>query len=133
MKLTNSIGQRRLSVNSKFRVINVYDSWFYFQDTSTKLSQIPLIFVSFSNLKYWNADVFLFHLVSSVKKSSRIIIRRYLSNLVKFKMAVSQGMRLGFSLHLRAEEAIAKFEKGIEDDFNYLHEILAEAKRHFGR
>lgn len=45
----------------------------------------------------------------------------------------SQGVRLGFSLHLRAEEAVAKFEKEIEDDFNYLHEILAEAKRHFGR
>lgn len=44
-----------------------------------------------------------------------------------------EGLPLGFSLHLRAEEAIAKFQREIEDDFNYLHEILAEAKRHFGR
>lgn len=42
-------------------------------------------------------------------------------------------MALGFSLHLRAEEAIEKFQREIEDDFNYLHEILAEAKQHFGR
>ena len=42
-------------------------------------------------------------------------------------------MALGFSLHVRAEEAIAKFQKETEDDFNYLHEILAEAKQHFGR
>lgn len=55
----------------------------------------------------------------------------------EFKMAVAnnskEGMALGLSLHLRAEEAIAKFQMEIEDDFNYLHEILAEAKRHFGR
>lgn len=55
----------------------------------------------------------------------------------EFKMAVAcnskEGLPLGFSLHLRAEEAIAKFQKEIEDDFNYLHEILAEAKQHFGR
>lgn len=44
-----------------------------------------------------------------------------------------EGMALGFSLHLRAEEAIEKFQREIEDDFNYLHEILAEAKQHFGR
>ena len=45
-----------------------------------------------------------------------------------------KGLPLGFSLHLRAEEAIAKFQSEIEDDdFNYLHEILAEAKQHFGR
>lgn len=44
-----------------------------------------------------------------------------------------EGTALGFSLHLRAEEAIAKFEKEIKDDFNYLHEILSEAKQHFGR
>ena len=42
-------------------------------------------------------------------------------------------MALGFSLHLRAEEVIAKFRKEIEDDFKYLNEILAEAKQHFGR
>ena len=41
---------------------------------------------------------------------------------------------LGFSLHLRAEESIAKFQSRIEEDeFNYLQEILAEAKQHFGR
>jgi len=45
-----------------------------------------------------------------------------------------ERLPLGFSLHLRAEEAIAKFQREIEeDDFNYLHEILAEAKQHFGR
>ena len=58
--------------------------------------------------------------------------------LSEFKMAVAsnskKGLPLGFSLHLRAEEAIAKFQSEIEDDdFNYLHEILAEAKQHFGR
>jgi len=46
----------------------------------------------------------------------------------------NERLPLGFSLHLRAEEAIAKFQREIEeDDFNYLHEILAEAKQHFGR
>jgi len=58
--------------------------------------------------------------------------------LGEFKMAVAcdpkERLPLGFSLHLRAEEAIAKFQREIEeDDFNYLHEILAEAKQHFGR
>ena len=48
-------------------------------------------------------------------------------------MAVAEGMLLGFSLHLRAEEAIAKFQRATEDDFKYLHEILAETKQHFGR
>lgn len=48
-------------------------------------------------------------------------------------MAVAEGMALGFSLHLRTEEVIAKFRREIEDDFKFLHEILAEAKQHFGR
>ena len=57
--------------------------------------------------------------------------------ILNFKMAVCNSLKkemaLGFSLHLRAEEAIAKFQREIEDDFHYLHEILAEAKQHFGR
>lgn len=42
-------------------------------------------------------------------------------------------MALGFSLHIRAEEAIGKFQQEIEDDFQYLYEILSEAKQSFGR
>lgn len=56
---------------------------------------------------------------------------------VKFLMAVfnnpTKEMALGFSLHIRAEEAIGKFQQEIEDDFKYLYEILSEAKQSFGR
>ena len=45
----------------------------------------------------------------------------------------TKEMALGFSLHIRAEEAIGKFQQEIEDDFKYLYEILTEAKQSFGR
>lgn len=95
----------------------------------------------FSRFKQFNYYVTEYVSLKTLSFRERALSGRFMTacpESMNFKMAVANSsskerMALGFSLHLRAEEAIAKFQREIEDDFNYLHEILAEAKQHFGR